>query len=95
MEEAENSQVILHYIDKLYEAMGKTIALAGRMLFLQTVLSLLLLSLSIGVITLEERVSMAGIGVKASLSVILTVGALGLTRLHGLFAFKPRHLLSV
>ena len=84
-------QATLHYIDQLFASMNKLGALANRILLIQSVLSLILLSLSAGVADTKKELDVGGLGLTASLYIFLTVGALLIVALAIMFAVVERH----
>ena len=68
--------ITLNYIDKLYQTMGRMWELSNRIQLILTTLCLILLSVSVGVVSAEDKVSLGGLDLQLSLSVFLSSGAL-------------------
>lgn len=66
----------LNYIDKIYGTMGRVWDGSTRILLTETVLSLLMISLSAGIISVDEQVEFGGLKFKIALWGILGGGAL-------------------
>ena len=87
-------QATLHYIDQLFESMNRLGTLANRIWLIQSVLSLVVLSLSAGVASTRQEIVVGGLGLRTSLSIFLTVGALLIAALAVLFSVVERHSLE-
>jgi hypothetical protein len=72
---APDPSVTLHYIDKLFARSIALSTLGKRSLLVATVLSLILLGLSGGAVSAEEKISFQGVGLKVPLAVFMTGGA--------------------
>jgi hypothetical protein len=72
---APDHSVTLHYIDKLFARSIALSTLGKRSLLVATVLSLILLGLSGGAVSAEEKISFQGVGLKVPFAVFMTGGA--------------------
>src|SRR3712207_2664766 len=88
---SEDKEATLHYIDRLYEAQSRLGALGDRLLLTQTVLALILIALSTGIVAARDKFSVAGITFTISLSLILFVGSLLLSALTISFSAVQLH----
>jgi hypothetical protein len=80
-ENAPDQSVFLHYIDKLFATSNALSATAHRSILVATVLSLILLGLSGGAISAQEKITYQGVGLRVPLAVFLTGGAIAVTTL--------------
>jgi hypothetical protein len=78
---APDHGVVLHYIDKLFAANNALSTTSKRSGQVATVLSLILLGLSGGAISAQEKITYQGVGLRVPLAVFLTGGAIAVTTL--------------
>lgn len=73
--------VVLNYIDKVYASLGRAWILENRLTLVTLILSLLLLIISAGVVSPQERFSFGGLELAASLAGFLAGGIVIVTSL--------------
>jgi hypothetical protein len=76
---APDHGVVLHYIDKLFAANNALSTTSKRSGQVATVLSLILLGLSGGALSAQEKITFQGVGLRVPLAVFLTGGAVAVS----------------
>jgi hypothetical protein len=89
--ENPDKDIVLHYIDKLYSTQAKIWESMNRIVLTEVILSIILISLSSGIISLDENVEVTGLKIKISLSVVLSLGSLIIATLFTQFASQLKH----
>jgi hypothetical protein len=67
-------EITLHYIDKLFTSYRDMVTAHSRIILTRTMLALLLLAVSGGVVSAKGELSIAGFGVRVPLTIFLTGG---------------------
>jgi hypothetical protein len=86
-----DKETVLHHIDKLYSTQALIWESLNRIVLTEVILSVVLIALSSGIISLDESVEITGLKIKISLSVVLSVGAVLIAMLMTQFVSQFRH----
>lgn len=86
-----DKEVVLHHIDKLYLTQNVVWQSMNRIVLAVIAISLLLIALSTGFISLEEAIDVGGIRLKVSLAVLLSGGACSIAAFLTAFLSQWNH----
>jgi hypothetical protein len=89
--EKPDKELALHYIDKLYSTQCLIWESMNRILITEIILSVVLISIASGTVSLDEAVEVTGLKIKISLSVVLSAGAIIIAMLFTQFVSQFNH----
>jgi hypothetical protein len=74
VEHGPDKEATLNYIDKTYDMIGRMWTYSNRLIIAVIILSFLMLTISVGWISAKESFTLAGLGLKISLAMLLASG---------------------
>jgi hypothetical protein len=86
-----DKDVVLNYIDKVYLTQTRIWESMNRIVISELILSLVIIALSSGIISLDETIEVTGFKIKLSLTVLLSSGALIIAALFTVFFSQLQH----